>query len=97
MDTLIKIGNRHIDENFTYKGFRRFSWLNNVNKISDISIQTRNLHKQTSEVFMTNWDKEKYRTDANRVPKLTQGKLTTKIIEHLSKQTDLIGFLPNTG
>lgn len=95
MDTLIKTGNRHIDENFTYKGFRRFSWLNNVNKISDISIQTRNLHKQTSEVFISNWDKEKYRTDANRVPKLTKGKLTKKIIEHLSKQTDLLGFIPD--
>jgi len=41
MDALISESDRHVDENFRYKDFARFSRNNSINALSDISVRTR--------------------------------------------------------
>lgn len=95
MNTLINKSNRHVDEHFKYKGYPRFSWQNNVEKISKFALQTRGLHKQSQyKDFETNWHQMMYETDETRVPPILEGQLADKIEQELLKYQPLAGSVP---
>ena len=95
VNLLINKSNRHVEENFKYKGYARFSWDNDVRKISSISLTTRNLHKKPQhQEFVARWENVKKQTDKTRVPFITEGKLSSRIEQQLSRHAPLEGYLP---
>ena len=89
MQQLIQLSDRHIDENFRYRSFNRFSWNNDIQAIAKISSEVRQLHKSESlKNFHQDWQQNNYETDRSRIPKAS----TSVLWERLNKQ--LKGFSP---
>lgn len=92
---LIKLSDRHIDENFLFQGYARFSWQNDVMDIADVSAKTRSLHhEQHKQDFKETWSQNNYETDKTRVPTLSRGQLSQKLLQQLDKYTPLSGLMP---
>lgn len=97
MQQFIDLSDRHVDENFHYRGFTRFSWNNSVEAISEISAEVRQLHKdESSKHFQQHWQKSNYETDRSRIPNPAPGDLWDKIYLQL-KQFSTLEHFPNIG
>lgn len=98
IDALLHRSNRHVEENFTFKQFARFSRSNSVLKIADLSAQTR--HKgvtEGNEDFRAAFTQSNYETDETRVPSLPKekhGKLGVKLSAQLNRFKIGGGILP---
>ncbi len=95
MAELIVISDRSVDENFKYRGFKRFSHKNSIDDIGEISIMLRN-NKALNDCpeFFVNFKNTNYNVDATRVPLLHHHDLTQKIIDQLKSFGRLQGHLP---
>ncbi|MGJ8681644.1 hypothetical protein [Paraglaciecola sp.] len=95
MDCLIQKGNKHVENNFTFKGFSRFSRVNNLEIISEMSLKTRNLHTLPGhDSFIEQWEVEKHTVDKTRVPSIFTHRLKNKVKDQLAKHAPLDGFVP---
>jgi len=93
MQQLIQLSDRHIDENFRYRSFNRFSWNNDIQAIAKISSEVRQLHKSESlKNFHQDWQQNNYETDRSRIPKAS----TSVLWERLNKQLEHFSPLKNT-
>lgn len=82
----------HVDENFTFKGFARFSRHVDIRAIADMSAQLR--AKPKSTVFSKNIKATNYETDAGRVPVLSDSAYTEKLKAQIATLDIRAGFLP---
>lgn len=90
MQQLILLSDRHVDETFTYRGFNRFSWNNNIEAIAQLSCEVRQLHKSAdAQSFTQNWQLNNYETDRSRIPVVSSGPLWSKL------ESQLNSFSPN--
>ena len=96
MDCLISLSEQHIQENFSYRGFKRFSRDIDVLKISDLSIQLRQKPAATEQLFIDDFQQASDSTDQTRVPSMAKGKLRDKILLNLQKFPQLQGIMPLT-
>jgi len=95
MDKLLHMSNRFVEENFTFKEFARFSRLNSIQKISELSAKTRILEKNNQDGdFSQAFAHANYETDSTRVPRLSTGKLGNKIKQQLTRFDIKFGILP---
>ena len=95
MDALLHMSNRHVEENFTFKTFARFSRKNSIAKISDLSAKTR--HKGLTESdanFAVMFKQSNYETDETRVPRLSDSVLGQKLTRQMQKFNIETGILP---
>lgn len=95
MEALIEHSNRFVSENFSYKGFARFSVDNSPFQIAALSVATRQYTKdlrdaQFAQVFSTN----NYDVDASRKPSLGEGALADKNRAILNRFEQLDGHMP---
>ncbi|WP_412972887.1 hypothetical protein [Glaciecola sp. MF2-115] len=96
MDCLLHLSNRHVEENFKFKSFARFSRQNSIAKISALSAKTR--HKGLTESnadFALSYQQSNYQTDETRVPRLFDSNLGKKLSSQLQKFKIGGGILPN--
>ncbi len=95
MDEFLSLSDRHVEENFLYKGFARFSRKNSIIAISDLSSVLRQRIKNGEHhAFALAYESANYQTDKTRVPKLYEGALSNKIKSCLTRFGQLEGFLP---
>lgn len=95
MDTLLVVSNRHVEENFHYFGFARFSRNNNIQAIARLSSALRKGDEQPEQnSFVKDFEKANYETDTTRVPALHKGRLAAKIKMKLAAFGGLQGILP---
>ena len=95
MSELIALATTHIEQNFRYKGFNRFSKEHDIMLIAELSSQLR--HKsylENKNEFIDQFIASNYDTDKTRVPSLYQGLLSDKIKDLLRTYPQLEGFLP---
>ena len=84
MDTLLSWSNSHVEENFRFQGFARFSRKNCVTAISELSVITRQREaKKIQDDFTQQFTVNNYETDQTRIPQLAEGPLKTKITQQL--------------
>ncbi len=95
MDEFLSLSDRHVDENFLYKGFARFSRNNSITAIAELSslLRQRSLHEE-HHAFANAFETAIYETDKTRVPKLGEGPLSEKIRANLARFGPLEGILP---
>lgn len=93
MDQLIAHSDRHIDENFTYQGYPRFSRKNQVAAIASLSLALRNPHGATPDLEHE-LQSSNYQTDETRVPRLHPGPLASKVQTAIRDMLPLNGMLP---
>ena len=97
VDELLSLSNRFVEENFTFKGFARFSRQQSIQKISELSAKTRVTEQSALDVdFTSAFANANYETDSTRVPRLSTGKLGDKIKAQLTKFDIKYGILPKT-
>ncbi|MFT6530377.1 MAG: hypothetical protein ACJAZB_002041 [Psychrosphaera sp.] len=95
MSQLIHLSNRHVEEHFNYAGVARFSRKLEVERIAELSINTRQLHKENApEEFTHKWKIANYETDLTRVPEIKSLALANKIKNCLAHFQPLEGVLP---
>lgn len=94
MSELVHTGDRYVDEKFTYRGFKRFSWATDVEEIGEISIAMRDKKKIEESGFNTNFQGVNYEVDSTRVPILHHSPLTEKVIQDIEQFGSLAGQLP---
>lgn len=95
MQHLIQISDRHVDETFTYRGFNRFSWNNNIEAIAQLSCEVRQLHKSAdAQNFTHNWQLNNYETDRSRIPVVSSGPLWSKLKNHLDSFSLMESTMP---
>jgi hypothetical protein len=101
MTQLIQLSNRHIEENFSYAGVARFSRNIQVERIAELSVNTRQLHKNNAlnnnsdlDEFTQQWQNANYETDLTRVPEVKSQALANKIKARLAHFHPLDGVLP---
>jgi len=90
MRELVAISDRHIEETFAYKDFKRFSTAVNVEAIADLSSEVRQAPKTLRKTdgddygFSNRFKTERYDTDITRIPQLTQSSYSQNLYAHLS-------------
>ena len=94
IDKLVHYSNREIDENFKYKAFKRFSYKNSVEEISELSIYIRDKQHIHNEKFLKVFKATNYETDKSRVPVVITQELADKIEQSLAQFGKLDGVLP---
>ncbi|MCJ8300562.1 MAG: hypothetical protein MJK13_16740 [Pseudomonadales bacterium] len=94
MDSFIKLSEQHIENNFSYRGFKRFCRDIDVLKISDLSLQLRQKPALTEQLFIKNFKQANYSTDKTRVPSMATGALRDKILRSLEKFPELQVTMP---
>lgn len=101
MSQLIHLSNRHVEENFNYAGVARFSRKLQVERIAELSVNTRQLHKNNAlnnnsdlDEFTQQWQNANYETDLTRVPEVKSAALAEKIKARLAHFHPLEGVLP---
>lgn len=94
MAKFIERSNRYIEENFTYKNFKRFSRVNDVQHVGKLSVDTRNKTDISNQEFFARLENYNYVTDKTRVPQLYNKKFTDLIKTHVSRFGELDGILP---
>lgn len=96
MAALIKHSNRHIEENFLYKGCARFSRRIDPRRIAQLSIATRPYARDArNQSFTPVFKQYNYETDAARAPALGKGKLAEKNRAIIARFDRLGGHLPS--
>ncbi|PCI34286.1 MAG: hypothetical protein COB54_00390 [Alphaproteobacteria bacterium] len=95
MAEFLTLSDRHVDENFSYKGFIRFSRKNNILDIADLSsVLRRKPHNSPKKDFNQTFDAVNYEIDKTRVPPMYPGALSDKIRSNLARLGPLAGLLP---
>ena len=95
MDNLIRMSNRHVEENFRYNGFARFSHDNNIRVVGTLSAMLRDSdHLMKNKEFNHCLSQANYQTDSTRVPMLNDKANSQKIRERLNNIGELVGQLP---
>ncbi len=95
MDKLIAQSDAMVAEEFSYKGFKRFSRDNDPAHIASLSIALRPYERDMSNhEFATGFRELNYQTDAGRVPRLGQGALADKNRQIILSVNDLLGHMP---
>ena len=95
MQQLIVLSDRYVDETFTYRGFSRFSWDNNIEAIAQLSCEVRQLHKsEDAKNFTQHWQLNNYETDRSRIPVVSSGPLWSKLKNHLDSFSLLESTMP---
>jgi len=96
MAELIRLSDRHVDENFMFSQVARFSQENDIKAIAKISANTRELHKSVEKKdFEKAWRKENYQVDLTRVPQLNTSVFSERIRNILNSFNDIEGILPD--
>ncbi len=84
-----------VAEQFSYKGFKRFSRDNSPAKIASLSIASRPYERDMdNNEFAPRFRELNYLTDAGRVPRLGQGALAQKNRDIISSVPNLLGHMP---
>ncbi len=95
MQKCIELSDRHVDENFSFREYHRFSWHNQVTSISKLSIKTRNIHQaESNQALKQAFTQNNYDTDLSRVPKLNNSPLAKRLKRSLQPFGDLEGITP---
>lgn len=96
MDALVAYGNQMVEQQFTYKGFHRFSRGNDPRHIAALSIASRpyKKHMQDSS-FANSFQQINYENDATRVPSIGQHRLEEKNRRLIENIEGLTGHLPH--
>ena len=95
MAELIRLSDRHVDENFMFSCVPRFSQKNDIKAIAKISANTRELHKSAEKSdFEEDWRKENYQVDLARVPQLNTSVFSERIRNILNSFNGIEGILP---
>jgi hypothetical protein len=95
MDSLLHASNRHVEENFTFKSFARFSRKNSISKISQLSMKTRKKTlTENNKDFALAFKKNNYETDETRVPNLSDSVLGQKLLMQMKQFNIGNGILP---
>jgi hypothetical protein len=98
MQQLIQLSDRYVDEAFTYRGFNRFSWDNNIEAIAQLSSEVRQLHKsEDAKSFTQHWQLNNYETDRSRIPVVSAGPLWCKLQKQLESFLPVESTLPIQG
>ncbi len=96
MDKLLAMSNRHVEEHFSFKKYRRFSRDNSIEKIAVLSAKTRRIEVLSEKAeFKELLTHTNYETDSTRVPSLHNTKLGIKIQKQLARLSVGAGILPN--
>jgi len=96
MAELVRLSDRHVDENFTFLQVARFSQQNDIKAIASISANTRELHKSLEESdFEKQWRNENYQVDLTRVPQLNASVFSEHIKGLLNSFGGIEGILPD--
>jgi hypothetical protein len=97
MDALIKRSSQHVEENFLFKGFARFSRKNSVAALAEFSANLRSPQSApdcANHGFDVNLAQEKYDTDSSRVPQLTNSAYSNALRARLKSLNIKTGFIP---
>jgi len=94
MAALLSLSDGHVDENFSYKGFKRFSKTVSIIGLAKLLSETRSY---TEEViaFESSLQELNNEIDKTRVPKLDESNLSLKIKASLIEFGDLAGMTPH--
>jgi len=95
MSEILRIGDRYVDEKFKYRGFTRFSWDNDVEKIGEVSIALRDKEKLIEAVgFNGNFKDINYDVDSTRVPVIRNSAFSDKVLNSLTQFGPIEGHMP---
>ncbi|NRB37600.1 MAG: hypothetical protein HRU20_03925 [Pseudomonadales bacterium] len=98
MQAFIRLSDRHVEEHFSYRGFRRFSHQNQVLSIAELSFYiSQKKWLDNNKAFKSTFNRINSATDQSRVPRLAEGLLASKIQNQLAVFSELEGFLPVLG
>lgn len=93
IEQLIQLSNRHVDEQLSFSGFKRFSHYLNGEEIAQFSFETR-AFDAVPEEFNQRFSQMTCEVDSARVPEFSDGELGEKLQALIDKQLDLKGYLP---
>lgn len=92
----LQLSNQHVEQNFYYKDFARFSREHSVEAIASLSASLRQQHRDTE--FYTRFKQSNYDTDLTRIPKLDNSEYSDRLRQQIKQHLPLAGILPiNTG
>ncbi|WP_444902574.1 hypothetical protein ACJJIG_10900 [Microbulbifer sp. SSSA007] len=95
MDQLLAMSNDHVDQIFSYAGFRRFSRTVDLNKIARMSVILRQQgHLNSDQEFLQAFERANEATDRTRIPRLHPGPLAERRFRELNEFAPLQGILP---
>lgn len=96
MSAMIKLSDQHLEENFTYRHYRRFSRRYSIEALGELSkrVRRRNWSWPNSD-FEARFTHANYQTDLSRVPRLGEGLNARKIRSQLANFNLQEGILPN--
>lgn len=95
MDALIQHSNQHVEEHFTYQGFKRFSRMLNPEHIASLSISSRPYARDAKNArFMSIFQASNYEVDAGRAPDIGTGPLAKEISDRIRTIPHLQGHMP---
>ena len=90
---LIAKSDRYVEENFSFKSFKRFSHDLDPIELAKFSYQTRNV-KVTDKRFDKGFKDMSYKVDASKAPSYNGGELGRQQRQLVSSFDDLGGYLP---
>ncbi len=93
MNKLIKVSNRHVEEQFTFDGFARFSQQICPKKVAEFSYQTRNIKTQDPR-FHQHFKNMSYDVDSTKAPTYSSGALGQKQRAKIRQNKVQGGYLP---
>ena len=93
MDGFISLSDSHVDENFSYKDFKRFSKRVSVISLAKLLFETRSCSEEVI-AFESSLQEFNNEIDKTRVPILDESNLSLKIKTSLTEFGDLAGMLP---
>ena len=93
MDEFIGLSDQHINENFSYKGFKRFSKAVSIVGLAKLLSQTRG-ESEDVIAFESCFKMHNDEIDKTRVPTLDESVLSNKIKSSLIKFGELTGIVP---
>jgi len=96
MNAMINLSDQHLDENFTYRHYRRFSRRYSIAALGELSkhVRRRSWSWPNSD-FEAQFTDANYQTDLSRVPRLGEGLNARKIRSQLAYFDIPEGILPN--
>lgn len=93
MQSLLQISDAYIDEQFSFKGFYRFSTQHSPEKLANFSINTRKA-QSSCELFQAQYKHMLFQVDSARAPRINAGRLGQQQTAALNKHSPLDGYLP---
>ena len=93
MQSLLHISDAYIDEQFSFKGFHRFSTQHSPEELANFSIHTRKT-QSSCEQFQAQYKHMLYQVDSARAPHINAGRLGQQQTAALDKHSPLDGYLP---